>query len=272
MEYIFHKQVQRLQKSNVIYVPFCQGTKLPFVTCDDDTFNDQIWVFVNEEAGKVFLQARMQQNQDVLALMRLENKGLLSFYASLYFLGVNEIVLVEEGRTTKIPLDQVVRLPDYDEDTPETKRPLMNPQMQLTGIYFMQEIHRKKPNNEKPQLRDLEEEMAANLVQTRFMMALQLRDPEKGLVASNMNIPCMKTQNNKTYQPLFTDSREFHQFNKNKKFQPFLVDFVHIENVLSKESDGIVVNPFSTNMVILREKIPVILERFADRAKEVKHG
>ena len=49
MENEFQIQVKKLQKLETTYVIFGQGTKMPFLICDEESFNDQIWVFTTED-------------------------------------------------------------------------------------------------------------------------------------------------------------------------------------------------------------------------------
>lgn len=234
---------------------------MPFITCDKDTFNDQIWVFATEEKAKAFTQKRKDDNQDFMMIVRMENNQLLGFYSSLYMVGINEVVFVEEEQITKIPLNKIVMQPDYSK-LPEGKRPLVNPQMQLTGIYFMQEVHRSKPNNEKPELRDLEEEMVVNLVRSKFLIAVEVQGEQRKPDGSNIKIPCVKNQEGKMFQPIFTDHNELRKFNTGNKFQANMFEFVNIQKVLGNSVEGIVINPQGMNIVILKDRIPGILDRF----------
>ena len=34
------------------FVAYSQATKLPYVTCDEETYNDQAWIFATEEGIK----------------------------------------------------------------------------------------------------------------------------------------------------------------------------------------------------------------------------
>lgn len=258
----FLMQVKKMQKMNTTYVAFGQGTKMPFITCDKDTFNDQIWVFATEEKAKEFTQKCKDENQDFMMIVRMENNQLLGFYSSLYLIGINEVVFVEAEQMTKIPLNKMVVQPDYSKISDE-KRPLVNPQMQLTGIYFMQEVHRNKPNTEKPILRELEEEMAVNLVRSKFLMAMEIQGGEKKADGSNIKIPCVKNQEGKLFQPVFTDHNELRKFNTENKFQANMFEFTNIEKILGSNIEGIVINPQGMNIVILKSRISGLLERFS---------
>lgn len=262
MENKFLMQVKKMQKMKTTYVAFGQGTKMPFITCDKDTFNDQIWVFTTEDKAKEVTQRFKDENQDFMMVARIENNQLLGFYSSLHLLGVNEVVFVEEEQMSKVPLNKLVVQPDYSK-LPEEKRPVVNPQMQLTGLYFMQEVHRSKPSNEKPGLRELEEEMVVNLVRSRCLMALDIQGGKRMADGSNVKIPCVKNKEGETFQPIFTDHNELRKFNTEGKFQANIVEFVNIEKVLGQGIGGIVINPQSMNIVISKDKIPNLLQRFA---------
>ena len=58
----------------------------------------------------------------------------------------------------EIDLEKIVRKPDLSNVEPQ-KRPLINPTLQLSGIYFIQELRRPVPKEEHKNLRALEEEV-----------------------------------------------------------------------------------------------------------------
>lgn len=261
MENNYKEEVQKIQKSETLYGVFGAGTKQPFITCDEESFNDQVWIFSQEEKAKEFSQERKDGNQDILLVVKFENGQLLQFFASLFTLGVNEVVFRDGEVIHKIPLEKIVLKPDYSK-LPEEKRPLTNPQVQLTGLTFMQELHRQKPNNEKPKLHELEEEMAANLVRSTFLVAMEFEGEAPKPDSSNVKIPCVKNKDGKMFQPIFTDGNELNKFNSKGKFKASLVKFSDVQKIIGKNVEGIVVNPQSMNIVIMKDKIQGLLERF----------
>lgn len=48
--------IKELQTREEIFVAYSQATKLPYVKCDEETFNDQAWIFSTEEGIKEFRQ------------------------------------------------------------------------------------------------------------------------------------------------------------------------------------------------------------------------
>ena len=70
-------------------------------------------------------------------------------YGLLYAVGVNSLVWNNGSEEIEVDLDKIVRQPDLSKVEPE-KRPLINATLQLSGIYFMQELRRPvKPEEHK---------------------------------------------------------------------------------------------------------------------------
>ena len=46
--------IKELQTREMVYVAYSQATKLPYVKCDEESYNDQAWIFSTEEQIKEF--------------------------------------------------------------------------------------------------------------------------------------------------------------------------------------------------------------------------
>ena len=247
--------LQKLQKMEAFYVLFSRGTNNPFIICDPDTYNDQVWIFEEnkdlEEMAKPLIE-----NKNALAAIKVENKSFLHFFTTLISIGVNAVMFVEKERKTEFDLEEIIRKPDYS-NLPEKERPLLNPQMQISAIYFMQELRRGVKMEEKPTLKELEEEMAANLVKSKFLLAV-----EAGQEGEQMQVPYIKDKEGNVFQPVFTDTGEFSKFNGKKKFRAVMVDFKNMKKVVIPDAVGIVVNPQGFNLIVRKDKFDSLLQRF----------
>ena len=250
--------IRKIQTQKEVFTVLSRATRLPFVICDPETFNDQVWIFEEKEMLEETVKPLTEKKNPVAAI-RVDNQSFLSFYTVLYTLGVNSIVYYEKEKKTELELEEVVKKPDFS-SLPEEKRPLLNPQLQLSGIYFMQELRRGVEMEEKENLRELEEETAANLVKSRYLVAVN--KPEEGQDPKNVQFPYIKTQNGDIYQPIFSDAEEFRKFNKEKKFTGMLVTFENLEKVIIPVAKGVAVNPQGFNLVLPKEKIGAMRQRF----------
>ena len=62
--------VKEIQGRENIFVVYSQLTKLPYVTCGEETYNDQVWLFAEEETLKEFGKKKLE-DKVLLMGMRL---------------------------------------------------------------------------------------------------------------------------------------------------------------------------------------------------------
>ena len=218
--------VKALQTRDKVYVAYAQATKLPYVTCDEETFNDQAWIFATEEEIKEFGKKCLE---DKILLLGMRTEG-------------EEKIEVE--------LSDVAKQADMSK-IEENKRPLFNPALQLSGIYFMQELRRPVKKEERKNMREMEEEVLANIVKSSFLVAMAAdeNDPKK------VNIPYLKTKDEKILQPVFTDVMEFEKFAKGKKMRVAKVPFAKLLDLMIEQAHAYVINPQGFNLVLDREQL-----------------
>ena len=52
--------VKELQARETVFVAYSQVTKLPYVTCGEESYNDQVWLFAEEETLKEFGKKKLE--------------------------------------------------------------------------------------------------------------------------------------------------------------------------------------------------------------------
>ena len=245
--------IKEIQGRENIFVAYSQTTKLPYVTCGEESFNDQAWFFTEEEAIKEFGKKKIEEKV-LLMGMRYEKKDFPKMYGLLFSIGVNTIMWNDGGEQMEIDLERIVRKPDLSKVEPQ-KRPLINPTLQLSGIYFMQELRRPVPQEEHKNLRALEEEVIVNLRKSDFLVAMQ----RKGDEPDKINIPYLKNKEGKILKPVFSDVMEFEKFAKGKKLRIAKVPFNKLPNILIEQAESLVINPMGFNLVLNRDQLKKII-------------
>ena len=86
----------RLRDTKALYVVVSACTKLPYVVCDPETFDDEVLVFFKPEEAEAKAKSLAGEKIPV-SIVKLENKQLLLFYTNLYTMGVNAICRRREG-------------------------------------------------------------------------------------------------------------------------------------------------------------------------------
>lgn len=135
-----------------------------------------------------------------------------------------------------------------------SKRPLLNPSLELSGIYFMQELRRPVKQEEHKNIRELEEELIANLRKAEFLIAINAEQEENG----KLHIPYLKNKEDKILQPVFTDVMEFEKFGRGKNLRVAKVTMDKLPSLMIPQASAYVVNPLGFNLILNKEQVEKI--------------
>ena len=226
-----------LRNPGELYVIMSAVTRLPFVKCDEETYDDEIFLYYRADDAKE--KAReLAKEKYMTAVVKLEEKQLLPFYTSLYTIGVN-CLAVNHGTDTQISVqlsDLVIR--KNPDQLPEGKKLVENPALHLTAIYFMQEMRRQEKPQPTEELKELQEELLAHYSKGTFIIAIQ----------EDKQIPVLKQKNGDIYQPVFTDMLEIQKFAKGQKMRTAVIPAAKITDILVGAAKGVVINPMGVNV------------------------
>ncbi len=91
------------------------------------------------------------------------------------------MVLHDNDTETSLALEAIVHRRHNPDELPEKQRPVINPELMLTSLYFLQEMRRPVSEEEKRKadLRAMDEELVANLVRGRFLSGIIVDESEK---------------------------------------------------------------------------------------------
>ena len=258
--------IKKFLKKTAIFVAFSAASNMPFVVCDEETFNDRIWLFENEELVKKFAQPYLEKKYGIRAV-KYPNKLFQGFFKSLYSMGVNEVVIVEESRQTVLELEQLQPKPDYSNLPPERK-PLINDALVLTGMYFSQESNRPGDVQDKEKLEEYQEELASNMLKATYMLPITLNEgpgtPADKIKNNEYKVPVIKMNNGDLMIPIFTDAMELGKYSKGKPLAALPVNFNGLAKTLSKEVKGYMLNPAGFHLVMYRELLETLPGQFEE--------
>ena len=236
-----------LRSPGELYVVMSGVTKLPFVHCDEITYDDEVFVYYRVEDAKTRAKELLDQKY-LTAVAKLEEKQLLGFYTSLYTMGVN-CLAVNHGTDTQIDI-QLAELVTrkMPEQLPNGQKIVENPALHMTAIYFMQEMRRQQSAALTEELKELQEELLAHYSKGTYIIA----------VGEDGKVPVLQQKDGTVYQPIFTDTLELVKFTKGKKMKNLAVQSAKIPEILAPNAKGVVINPFGVNvqLQIARKKKP----------------
>lgn len=226
-----------LRNAKELFVIISLHTKMPFVFCDPETFDDEVLLYKTEKeaqkGGKLLLAQK-----DPVNIAKLENRHLLSFYSNLFTMGVNALA-VNKGLEDEIHLQlgELVKRPDMD-NLPDGKKWVENSQFHLTALYFMQQMRKDPKQQMTEEMKEMQEELLVDLQRGKFLVAVE---PDKGL-------PVLKQKDGSVFQPIFTDPDEFRKFNRENKYRTAVIEYAKIPDILAPEAKGVIVNPVGVNV------------------------
>lgn len=258
--------IKKIQTMDGLYAAFSPLTRMPYVECDGETFDDQVYLFATEESIRGFVK---EKNEEKIPLQpfKIPKEQMSGFLTSLYALAANMVVYTDEAGVVKIDLEQLAQKPNMEKLAQE-KIPVLNPTLTLTVLYFIQEL-RRPVEHDMAKLKEMEEEMIANIVKSRFILALEDSE-KKSDGTSNLRIPFMKTQEGDMYQPIFSDFAEFRKYAgaNAQKYRVSNLNFSDLSKLIQKDVKGYVVNPAGFNLVLTREQIKKISDEYEIGKKE----
>lgn len=255
----FLQRIPTIQKISTI---FSQGTKMPMLFCHEETMDDYVYVYIDEQAATEKVKELNEKKMPAMVVNCVE-KQVLSFLAELRLIGANAVCFVtskeEGGEAFLVQLTEFLTFPDFSQ-IPEEKRPFENYSLHLSMLYFMQEVRRPIDVSEKTNLSELEEETSANIAKAKFFLPMNEK-LEEG--ETKRGVVMLKTEAGNALVPLFTDAGELRKFMQGRPCPVATVDFRQaIDLVQNGNSMGIVINPASSNVLLNRQGIASIVNRF----------
>ena len=137
-----------------------------------------------------------------------------------------------------------MKLSDFSELPPE-KRPVENRSLQLTMLYFGQEIRANLDNPNTPEIRELEEEMLVNILKARFLVPV--RDPQDDGQIQMLMLRI--SDNGGNMIPIFTDNIEFDKMPGDATVKKTIIEAKHLINFpMTPECDGFLINPMGVSI------------------------
>ena len=178
---------KKFEQYEQLFALYSQATNLPFLVCDPETFDDQVYVSAEERYIRDLAKNYADQKYRLL-VVKIPKVQIQRFLTGLYSVGANAVMVQEGGLPVRVELQQLAPAPKPG-DMMKGKIPKMNPQLQLTALYFLQELRRpvERETEEKKKLRSMEEEMAVNPV--LFWRWMSARSKESGIPKTRARKP-----------------------------------------------------------------------------------
>ena len=228
---------QMKDAEGAVYALISGYTKEPYVECDGETYDDKVFVYLSEDAAKARV-AELKEEKIPVGVAKILSNHMLLFFTNLYTMGVNALEIHYDDKMDLLQIDEFAKRRENPQ-VEEGKQWIENPQLHLTALYFAQEVRRPKELQDAKRMAQLQEEMSADFMKSKFIFALQ---------QDGKGTPLVKLNTGDKYQLVFTDAVEFSRFNRNNAFKPVIVDAAQLPKVSDKEAKGVVLNIMGVNL------------------------
>lgn len=238
-----------------IYVLYSNYTKCAYVNCDNEECEDEVLMFSSEELANIKIKELEEKKILCRPCIVSKDQSRDYFYELSVFYGVNRVIFQTETETFSFLIEEIIKKPDFV-NLPENLRPLRNPQLQLSMMYFMQEARKDIPKEERDDdmLVDLQEEMMVNLARSLYLLPCLIEEVDG---KEQMKLVLMSMSDGAKMVPVVADSVSFAHFVGRRPKAGIKAMTVDIEKLaaleLPEEATGFIVNPQDVNVPLPRD-------------------
>ncbi len=253
----FLKSLPTLEEAYILYSHL---THVPYTVYNEESGEDEAFFFTNLETAKAKAIELAEAHIQPTIAIKMDQKEMIMIVSSFFVYGITAMHWTTDEGEAVYKIREVIKRPDFS-NLPEPQRPLENPSLQISMIYYMQELRRKDPQTDLKHLQELDEEMSANIKRAKYL--LPIVDKSEG---DQKNIQQILFRMNETTSmvPLFSDGMEYQRFKAGKEeVKAIVVTFEQLATMeIPKGTNGYIVNPGGVGVTLTKEYITKINEMF----------
>ncbi len=253
-----------LEQTDQIYVMYSACTSMPYVYQQPDTAYDLLLVFDKKENYDACAGQFAEEKRPVRCV-ECKKAQYTQFFTGMYYIGVDGVLLNMGGEEKTFSLSELAKKPDYA-SMPSRMMQLQNARLQLPMLYFLQEVRRPVPAEQKRGLAAMEEEVMTNLAKTSFLIPYKMiqngsqsQDPSRRQV----EMLTIRDKEGNLFQPLFTDAMEFVKYSQQKQLECLIVPFWDLDKFMYSRLKGYMINPLGCNLLMERPQYEHVKKNFS---------
>ncbi|MBQ0028295.1 MAG: SseB family protein [Lachnospiraceae bacterium] len=241
-----------------MYIVFSTATRCPYVVCNPETYDDETYVCLTDEVAEKKV-GELRGNTIPVDFFKIKKEGMLNYFNELYGFGVNAVRFFTGDDEICLQLTEFVNKGDISK-LPEERRPLENPSLILSMLYFCQEVRYKGRDLKK--VAELEEEMVANISRSQFLVPVrEISNKEDG--KKDVKFMVVKSSNGEPVVPVFTDTVTLKHFLGKQVCHVIKMTIEQIGNLqIPGIEKGFLINPNGVGLLLNKEQINHIKETF----------
>lgn len=270
---LYTRIIKEIQTAEKIWIAFSSASNNYYL--GNENGKATAYLFSDKDYFDVFY---VHENQKGYNTKSVENsvEYRMAFFADLYRSGFETLVIDNGQIFLKIDLFDIIKKPEIQTENKDIHH-IVNPSLMRTACWFMQE-DAKNPANEEMMKLFFTEIFKAEYIIPADTSSLKIEGVKSGEIKvgkdSEVSFPILENSQGKKYYPFFTDWNELRKYDTDLKFSALVATFKDLKNFAGK-SDGIVINPYGTNIILTADMlndIKNISEKAEKKQSEIMVG
>lgn len=254
--------MNRIESLAEIYVFYSACTNMAYIYQHPETYEDLLLVFSDKENAQAQAEGFRADKRPV-QLITYKKEQYEAFFTGIHYIGADGVLLDWGKEETIYALPDLVETPDFAK-LPNRVFAVNNPSLQISLLYFLQEARRPIPFEEKQGLREMEEEVRANLFKATYLVPHRGNAENGGKGQKRFEMMAIKDKKGDAYQPLFTDAIELTKMMRGRQTACLIMPFKEIAKLKGPQLAGYVINPMGQNLILKREQMETLM-KLADK-------
>lgn len=262
---LYVRIIKEIQNIDKIWVAFSDASNNYYL--GNNNGNATAFVFSEKEYFEKYF-VYMEQKGIKIRAVENDVKYRMAFFGDLFRCGFESIV-IDSGQTyLSLNIFDIIKKPDT-ENMPKDAKMIVNPDLLRTANWFFQENALKLANEKMWQLLFSEIfkgqyiiPVDASKIKTHKNSGNEFDITDDSVAA----FPMLQNNDGKKFYPFFTDWNELRKYDMESKFVCMAGGFKEMANFAGK-SDGIVINPFGSNIMLNAQMLDDIARISAEYKK-----
>lgn len=250
---LYARIIRELQNTEKLWIAFSPSSKNYFLGNEND--RAAAYIFSEEHYYDVFYVHQSQKGYDIKPV---ENSAQyrMALFADLYRSGF-EAIVIDNGQTyLRLDLFDIIQKPQPQKENKNAKL-IVNPALMRTACWFFQE------NARTPATPEMWKLLFTDIFKAEYIVPadtskVNAENGGSGQIKvgkdSEVLFPVLQNAEGKRYYPFFTDWNELRKYDMDMKYSALAASFTNLED-FAEDADGIVINPYGTNIVLTAEML-----------------
>ncbi len=263
---LYVRIIKEIQQAETLWVAFSPNSNNYFL--GNEKGRAAAYIFSDKEYYQKYYVHITQKGQKIEVA---ENpvKYRMALFGDLYRSGFDTLVIDNGQVNLTISLFDIIKKPVSPTENKEVRN-IVNPDLIRAANFIFQSNSRENIDSKLWQI------MFSEIFKGEYIVAV---DGSKIIVDKNagnmfnisqdskISFPVLENKDGKKYYPFFTDWNEYRKFDMKTEYTIMAASFKDMEKFVDK-ADGIVINPFGSNIILNYDMLSTIVEASKELKKE----